>query len=336
MQKKLQQKRLSHTSVIHLAVPTRLHTLLIVLVLLIAGCDSNFGASVTPQSMFPTRVTGGSPLPTFADGSIPIQPQPTAPVVIQPTAMPTLPPPTVAPPPTPVPTLDNNWITIANGIQYRQLFFNTSQGFGVGILVARIDPARATFRVVYSPGVGRTIQQWVAQIPTAKVIVNGGYFTTGNLPIGLIATDSFMSGALTRRNDSGLFQVKGGVPKVRFLYLEPYAAGERLEQAVEGFPILVAGGEAAPAFNPDISNLPSSRTVIAQDTRGRILIIVTSPGVTSFTDMAYWLANSGLEIDTALNLDGGGSTSLFLATGGPAQYTPGVSPVPVVLAVFPR
>src|SRR5262245_39713238 len=134
--------------------PKRIHSLLFVLALLLAGCDSNFGASVTPQSLFPTRVTGGTPLPTFADnsGGAPVEVQPTVPPIV---VQATLPPPTAVPPPTPVPTLDNNWVNIANGIQFRQLFFSTSQGLGVGILVARIDPARATFRVVYSPGVGR-------------------------------------------------------------------------------------------------------------------------------------------------------------------------------------
>jgi hypothetical protein len=35
-------------------------------------------------------------------------------------------------------------------------------------------------------------------------------------------------------------------------------------------------------------------------------------------------------------MDGGNSTSLYLATGGPSQFTLNLQPVPVVLAVYPR
>ena len=100
--------------------------------------------------------------------------------------------------------------------------------------------------------------------------------------------------------------------------------------------MLVVRGRAAPAFNPDLSNTANRRTVIAQDKQGRILILVTSPGTTNFTDLANWLAISGLEIEAALNLDGGNSTAMYLATGGPSQLTPGLAKVPVVIAVYSK
>jgi uncharacterized protein YigE (DUF2233 family) len=238
--------------------------------------------------------------------------------------------------PTAIPTLDSNWSTINGGVQYRSLSFKDSRNQTINVLVARIDPSKVTFKVKYAPGQTKTINDWAFSLPGATLVVNGNYFDQSRNPLGLVAVDGNLFGSLNRRNDSGLFQVNSNNPKVRFLYLEPFNNGERFDQALQGFPVMVAGGQVAPAFNPDLSKGADRRTVIAQDAHGRILIIVTPLTGVSFTDMARWLGNSGLEVDTALNLDGGTSTCMYLQTGGPSQFSPGLAPVPVVLAVYPR
>jgi exopolysaccharide biosynthesis protein len=186
------------------------------------------------------------------------------------------------------------------------------------------------------PGQVRSITDWLTSLPGAAAIVNANYFDTSNNPLGLVAVNGAQYGSLLPRSDAGLFQVVNGVPKVRSLFLEPYGPGEHFEQVLQGYPMLMVMGQPAPAFDRTLNNVLASRTVIAQDVHGRILLMVTSPGLASFTDMARWLAVSGLEIDAALNLDGGQSTAMYLATGGPSSITPGIRPVPVVLAVYPR
>jgi uncharacterized protein YigE (DUF2233 family) len=307
---------------------------LLVVGVILAGCETTIDPNATPVVMFPTaipRVDQGN-LPTFSVGT-------QGPIIVTATFPPnvviaTQPP--VVTGPTKVPTLDANWIAIADGIVYRRLAFYNSAGQATGILVTRIDPARASFRVKFVNGQTKNVTDWVNANPGVKVVVNGGYFTPQNIPIGLIAVEGTLMNRATGRNDAGFFQVKGGQPKVRSLFLEPYNNTERFDQLVEGFPILMVRGRAAPAFNPDLSTAQSRRTIVAQDVYGRILFMVTSPGMATLLDMAKYLAVSGLEIDTALNLDGGGSTQMYIATNGPSQLTPGLNPVPVAITVFSR
>jgi uncharacterized protein YigE (DUF2233 family) len=135
------------------------------------------------------------------------------------------------------------------------------------------------------------------------------------------------------RADSGLFQVQNGAPRVRSLWLEPYnAQTERLEQAVQGFPILAARGQAAPIAQ-DYNQQPSRRTVVANDRTGRILFIITPIGGCTLTEMANWLVSaSGLDIDMALNLDGGRSTQMVVGN----QTYVGLANIPMMIVGFTR
>ena len=308
--------------------------LLFFLLLLLTGCGANANDNPTPVNLFPTAIPSGPPPPTFISfqTSAPISGSP-APQATQVIAVAVTPSPV---PPTSIPTLDANWTAINAGLQYRRLSFKNSQNQDVTVLVARVDPTRATFKVKYMPGQAKSIYDWAFALGGAALIVNGNYFDQSGNPIGLIATDGNLIGSSIGRNDGGMFQVVADSPRVRSLYLEPFNNTEHFDQTLQGFPLLVAGGQVAPAFNPDLNNTPDRRTVIAQDTHGRVLIIVTPLTGVSFTDMARWLDVSGLEVDMALNLDGGSATCMYLQTGGPSQITPGLAPVPVVLAVYPR
>jgi hypothetical protein len=61
------------------------------------------------------------------------------------------------------------------------------------------------------------------------------------------------------------------------------------------------------------SELAACRTVVAEDKRGRILIIATEGAVTLY-DLARWLPNSGLGVVRAMNLDGGLESQLAINT----------------------
>jgi len=98
------------------------------------------------------------------------------------------------------------------------------------------------------------------------------------------------------------------------------------------------------------TELAASRTVVAEDARGRILLVLTEGAVT-LGDLARWLSSSPLDIVRAMNLDGGvesqlavdtpelklvlygqyGTGSAFKSGGGQVRY-----PLPAVVAVRPR
>ena len=297
---------------------------------------------LTPIVVFPSPIPEGTRLPTFGVGPTSVPPTIVPPTAVIPTlaaAQPTAIIPTKIPtlvPPTAIPTLDNNWTPLATGVEWRRLNFTAiSTGQLVGVLIVRITPQNVRFKVRYVPGQVKSIQQWQLALPGAIAIINANYFDKSNNPIGLVGTDSILYGSSVPRFDAGMFQVVNDQARVRSLWIEKFQNTERFDQAVQGFPMLVARGQIPTAFNSDLSILPDQRTVIAQDMNGHILFIITPFSVVTYMDLAKWLGVSGLQIDMALNMDGGTSTELYIATGGPSQFT-GFKPIPIVLAVYPR
>jgi hypothetical protein len=76
------------------------------------------------------------------------------------------------------------------------------------------------------------------------------------------------------------------------------------------------------------------RTIIATDIHGRFLIIISPSATFTQAEMSRYLASSDLELDAALNLDGGASTGLILAD--PEEGIPALSELPSVLLVYPK
>jgi hypothetical protein len=297
--------------------------ILFFVVLFLTGCGVTTVGQGTAVILYPTAIPAGTVLPTFdAGGSSGLSPTSANAV------------PTVAP--VAVPTVNAAWQPIVAGLDYLHATITNSVGQQAGLLIARIDPTRISIKAKYTPGQVKSLSDWLGALPGALLIVNANYFDASHNPIGLVSVDGATYGASITRSDAGMFQMIGTTARVRSLYQEPYNQGEHFDEAVQGFPMLVVQGQAAPAFDSDLDNTPHPRTVVAQDRSGHIYVIVTSPGSASLSDMAHWLANSGLGIDTALNLDGGGSTFMYMATGGALSLTQGPSPVPVALAAYSR
>jgi uncharacterized protein YigE (DUF2233 family) len=130
--------------------------------------------------------------------------------------------------------------------------------------------------------------------------------------------------------------VDAGDVSVRWLEASPYDPQEGLAQAIQSFPILVKPGGVMgfPAEADD--GTPARRTVVAQDSQGNVLFIVAPRGYVSLHEVAVFLADSDLAIDVALNLDGGGSTGLWLAAGDARIGIDSFTPVPSVITVRRR
>ena len=107
------------------------------------------------------------------------------------------------------------------------------------------------------------------------------------------------------------------------------------EQAVQGFPMLVTNRQQA--YTNSRPDRATRRTLIAQDSQGRILLMVTPLAGITLLDLSAALAASDMDIVNAFNLDGGGSTLLGLDVPARSPYTlASFDPVPAVLAVYAR
>jgi exopolysaccharide biosynthesis protein len=201
--------------------------------------------------------------------------------------------------------------------------------------IVRLDPSTVYFRVHYDPSQPLKVSAWAEHLQSLLVI-NGGYFTPEHEATGLLISDRQTWGAVYG-DFAGLFAVTAdGQVNVRWLHDQPYDPAEPLTQGVMSFPVLVKPGGVM-GFPADADDgMSARRTVVTQDFEGRILFIAAPRGHLSLHEMAVFLAESDLGIDVALNLDGGPSTGLWLATEANLVGIDSRAAVPSVISVTTR
>ncbi|MGB9775383.1 MAG: phosphodiester glycosidase family protein [Anaerolineae bacterium] len=242
--------------------------------------------------------------------------------------------PTLLPTPTPEPP-DTGWLEAEDGAEIRRMRVTLEGGGVERVTMVRLDPERVRFRVLYTPGEGRRVSEWVSSLradgPSPLLVVNGGYFTPEYAATGLLVSHGRVYGT-SYAGFGGMFAVlPGGRVEVRWLVARPYDPTEVLVEAVQSFPVLVRPGGVL-GFPPDADDgRAARRTVVAQDRRGRVLFLVAPDGFFSLHGLARWLLESDLDLDVALNLDGGQSTGLYFGAGERTVQIDSGVPVPAVI-----
>ncbi len=228
------------------------------------------------------------------------------------------------------------WVPFARGADYTWMPYYTaaSKRFKGNIFVVRIAPDSVLFRIYYHPGQRQTVARWAAEYPGAFLVVNASFFDRSGRPIGLVRIGDDILRPATTNPESGQFTVANEIPEIGPL-VKDEKPGTGYSESFESHPLLIANGQIVQfADNPSARN---RRTILAKDTQGNVLIMFTSSVELSLTESAQWLQDSGLNVITALNLDGNGSSQLHIrASGDFSQLVQGYAAVPVVLAVFPR
>jgi hypothetical protein len=166
--------------------------------------------------------------------------------------------------------------------------------------------------------------------------VNGGSFSIENERYFADGLTIINGEAFGRSYDGfgGMLAINDSGAELRWLVEKPYNFYEPLQAALQSFPMLVKpGGELGfPARSED--NLRARRSVIAQDKDGRILFIVTPRGHFTLHQLSLFLTESDLNLDIAINLDGGPSTGILVAN--PREVVPSQVLLPIVILAYPR
>jgi exopolysaccharide biosynthesis protein len=161
----------------------------------------------------------------------------------------------------------------------------------------------------------------VAQENNASVAINGGFYTSNFQPAGLFIDNGKI---LEKVSGDPLLTSCVQVNKRGILFLE-----KKIDRclhamyAMQTGPLLIERGNISPNLKVLQSNLinlkpyfePHKRTILAQSSNNKILIIITSP--ITLLEAANILKNSprifGVDnIIMALNLDGGLSTGMYI------------------------
>ncbi|GAB1420646.1 hypothetical protein MASR2M15_07550 [Anaerolineales bacterium] len=222
------------------------------------------------------------------------------------------------------------WETIAAGMERRIVYPNDE--LSLQMVVIRIDPQLFHFRAHADPGAPKTVGEWRDLYSAAELIINANFFDPAYQILGLLISDAVVYGnPYTTRG--GTFYVGADQRTVSMVYNldSPYQGGDYW-QAVQAFPMLVYNGQAIYFNENDVR--PSRRTVIAMDWDGKVLIMATPVFGLGLYPLGQYLAQSDLNLMHAFNLDGGGSTLMWVK---PSQYTlASVDAVPAILAVYPN
>ncbi|MBZ0308206.1 MAG: phosphodiester glycosidase family protein [Anaerolineae bacterium] len=234
--------------------------------------------------------------------------------------------------PTSSPEIRDEWTELAPGLTMRKVRVEPPYASlsAFDMVVVRVDPALIDLRVHYEPTVLRTLSEWKDTLPNPLMIINGSFFTAEGYGVGLVVTDGQSYGR-SLQGYGGMLQISGEEVQVRSLVEEPYQ-GEVYQQAAQGFPMFVQPG-GNPARTGEGFDDSSRRTIVAQDTSGHILFMITQDGLMTLRNALNWLVQTEhFEIDVAFGLDGGKSTGMYLV----GEFYPSVEPVPVVIAAYSR
>lgn len=244
---------------------------------------------------------------------------------------------------TPVPTVSDTvetipeagWSLIQPGLERRVLdIYNNQNQLVESLHIWRLDQSLFRLDVAYDSS-PKTLDTWQSET-NAAIVINGGYYSIANetyFPDGLTIVNGQASGRSFNRS-GGMLAIQDDRAELRWLVQEPYNPSEPLRAALQSFPVLVQPGGQLGYGAEKESHARARRTVIAQDRAGRILLMVAPQGHFTLHQLSLYLAQSDLNLDIAINLDGGGSTGILVAN--PRELISPTRPIPFVILVYPR
>lgn len=256
---------------------------------------------------------------------------------------------------TPDPSPAVEWRTVAPGFEVGRLPVRVAGQVVDELLLSRVDPARHRFRVLNRPAGDRDIGDWM-DATGARLVVNGSYYAPRGLPATPVVSDGRRLGPQAYEATHGAF-VSGasGTELVDLTGRDWRNVTAGADAAMVNYPMLLGadGSSRAGATNP---RWLANRSFLGQDGAGRIIVATTTDAYFSLPSLAAFLPRSGLDLELALNLDGGpvacqavatahydstfcGSHELAVRDGGVQLLRPLVdwrlSGLPIVLAVVP-
>lgn len=224
----------------------------------------------------------------------------------------------------------NTWTQAQPGIELRREHWKSAGGNEDTVTITRFDPQKVHFSVGYQPDKPLALKDWMKQ-SQALAVINGGYFNAQNVATALVIANGQAYGA-SYQGTGGMFSVDSqGNPSIQALSEQPYDPNtQQLQQATQCRPMLIVNQKRT-QFQENAATSP--RSVIAQDTQGRFLFIVSPTQAFSMDELADLLEQSDLSLKTALNLDGGTSTGLYLHAGDQNVSLDSINALPIVIIV---
>ncbi len=211
------------------------------------------------------------------------------------------------------------WKDVEPGFEVREIPVVAGSEEVDRLYLNRFDPARFRFVARNQPNGARNIDQWEEALrpdgPGGTVlIVNGSYFGLKGEADTPLVTMGERLGPHDYDAKAGLWVANASGTHVVDLAGRDWGRVlDGAENAMVSYPLLVSeDGRNAVRTK---SNWLANRTFIAEDRQGRIIVGSTKDAFFSLDRLAAFLLSAGLNIKTALNLDGGPVAGLSVRSG---------------------
>ncbi len=215
--------------------------------------------------------------------------------------------------------------------------FRTTNAAGVGLIALRISPDMFNFKLLKQV---TDNGDWVAeagQRENAIVAFNGGFFGINNagkkFPVGLLKIDGVEYSQAWRKSGGYLIFGDNG-PQIL-----PTSNKSMLNvpSILQSKPNLIEpGGKWAMNTNQGFSE---KRTLICNDVNGNTIVVIVFAGGLSLYEAGWLMREESVggyfNCDTALAMDGGGSTQIWVKDHPELSFA-GETPVQNLIAVYSR
>ena len=218
-----------------------------------------------------------------------------------------------------------DWQQIQPGVDFKQML--VGEGVTAELFdIVRIDQAHAKLAIAINETQPETISAWADTLGVG-VVVNGSYFDEQYK----ILTRTVVDGESTGKLLSGATGLAQQAVNQTWSITPWSGEGINTQNAIQSYPLLLNAGVPFSGGSLDTAQ----RSVLAEAKNGTLYIIVTEYGALSLDQLATVLsADLNLDLDYALNLDGGTSTGLAIS-GPTINYLDDSLVVPSVLYILP-
>ncbi|MFN8587483.1 MAG: phosphodiester glycosidase family protein [Candidatus Eisenbacteria bacterium] len=209
------------------------------------------------------------------------------------------------------------WRDVGPGVEFTTIAGDPYCRYGSSaVAVLRCDPGRVKLRVRHwsRSGLDRppTILGW-HEATRALAVFNAGQYYPDLSYMGLLVSDGDTVSARRHPGFQGALvgRVREGRPDARVVDLAttPLLRDEGWSQVAQSFMLFDRAG----TVRVRKSNRIAQRTVVAEDARGRLLVLVSEGGYT-IADFATLLRHSRLGLTHAMSMDGGLEAELVVAS----------------------
>jgi hypothetical protein len=232
------------------------------------------------------------------------------------------------------------WKNVREGVEFRRLTLERSEPYQlIDLKILRFDTRWIVPRVLHSPtyNLRAANVKALAEKSGAIAAINANYFDENGRPLGFlkVAADEVSSRVSKSSLFTGIFAVKNLLP---FIAHRDRFLSEQADEGLQAGPLLLLKG--TPLNVTRGAGRQSRRSLIGLDKDRRLIVAVADSflGGLSWVELQEIFASESLQIGATdlLNLDGGGSTQLYVKAVQLEEHVPGTTEVPVAIGFFEK